>query len=440
MDESNFRLTNQLKRHMKRIIFTLSLLYSCHIGYMQSLTIEQCYQLARKNYPLIQQYDLIEKSKTYNLSKAAKTYLPQVSLQARASWQSDITEFPDEFSNLLAKMGVEGIEFPSKDQYRIVLDLYQTLWDGGITSYQQKNIKTQSELEKQNIEVSLYSLYQQINEFYFGILLIDEQLKLNELFIKELQRNHARVEQFINNGIANTSDLNKIKLEILLREQSMSEMLYNRKAFRMMLSLLIGQEISEELVMEKPNQEIVLPGNNNRPEIKFYDIKIKQLDIQKKEILARSMPRLGLFAQGAYANPGLNMFKAGFAPYFLGGVSLSWNFTGLYSFRNETQNLSIAKNNIAVQQETFLFNLNKQLMKTNADIEKFKALIAKDDEIILLREQIKTTSEVQVENGTLSINDYLQDIVLTDLAKQNKALHEMQILLSIYQLKIEKGF
>lgn len=424
---------------MKKLILLL-LFYSLSIsGYMQSLTIEQCYALARQNYPLIKQYDLIEKSRTYNLAYAAKSYLPQLSLQARASWQSDITEFPEEFNNILDRMGVDGIEFPSKDQYRIVLELYQSIWDGGLTASKQKSIKAQSEIEKQNMEVSLYALYQQINQLYFGILLLEEQLKQNELFMKELNRNYQCIEKFIDNGLANSSDLNKIKVEILMREQTKSEMTYNRKAYVLMLSLLIGQNINEETRLEKPESSVELKEEINRPELKRYDAQLKLNDIQQKATLAKGMPRIGLFAQGAYANPGLNMFKSGFSPYFMGGISLSWNLSGLYTYGDENKNLNINANSIAIQKETFLFNLNQQVSKTNSDIEKAKELMQKDDEIIALREQIKTTSEVKVENGTLSVNDYLQDIVLADMARQNKVLHEMQWLLALYQLNIEKG-
>ena len=424
---------------MKKLILLL-LFYSLSIsGYMQNLNIEQCYALARQNYPLIKQYDLIEKSKTYNLAYAAKSYLPQLSLQARASWQTDITEFPDEFNNIMDRMGVDGIEFPSKDQYRIELDLYQSIWDGGLTASKQKSIKAQSEIEKQNMEVSLYAVYQQINQLYFGILLLEEQLKQNELFMKELNRNYQRIEKFIDNGLANSSDLNKIKVEILMREQTKSEMTYNRKAYVLMLFLLIGQNINEETRLEKPKSSIDIKEEINRPELKRYDAQLKLNDIQQKATLAKGMPRIGLFAQGAYANPGLNMFKSGFSPYFMGGISLSWNFSGLYTYGDENKNLNINANSIAIQKETFLFNLNQQVSKTNSDIEKAKELMQKDDEIIALREQIKTTSEVKVENGTLSVNDYLQDIVLADMARQNKVLHEMQWLLALYQLNIEKG-
>ena len=273
------------------------------------------------------------------------------------------------------RMGVDGIEFPSKDQYRIVLELYQSIWDGGLTASKQKSIKAQSEIEKQNMEVSLYAVYQQINQLYFGILLLEEQLKQNELFMKELNRNYQRIEKFIDNGLANSSDLNKIKVEILMREQTKSEMTYNRKAYVLMLSLLIGQNINEETRLEKPKSSIDIKEEINRPELKRYDAQLKLNDIQQKATLAKGMPRIGLFAQGAYANPGLNMFKSGFSPYFMGGISLSWNFSGLYTYGDENKNLNINANSIAIQKETFLFNLNQQVSKTNSDIEKAKELM-----------------------------------------------------------------
>ena len=425
---------------MKKLILILFFSALAHSGYMQTISIEDCYLMARKNYPLIKQYDLIEKSKEYNLANAAKSYLPQLSLNARASWQSDITEFPDEFTTLLNQMGIDGIDFPSQDQYRIALELYQTIWDGGLIAYQQQSIKAQAEVDKQILEVNIYFLYNQINQLFFGILLLDEQLRQNELFQKELERNHKRIESFMNNGLASQSDLNKIKVEQLTRQQNADEMKHQRKAFYMMLSLLTGQALDENTTLEKPVATLPITDSINRPELRLYEAQTQLLSTQKKGILVKGMPRINLFAQGAYADPGLNMFKSGFTPYFIGGISLSWNFSGLYTYKNDNNNIIINKHHMDIQRETFLFNLNRQLMQTRADIEKAKELIKKDDEIIELREQIKQTSEIKVENGTLSINDYLQDLVMYDIAKQNKSLHEMQLLLTLYKFNIEKGY
>lgn len=424
---------------MKKLILITAFSLCTTTVYLQTLTLEDCYQMARKNYPLIKQYELIEKAKGYNLAAAAKSYLPQLSISARATWQSDITEFPEEFTTLLNQMHIEGIEFPSQDQYKIVLELYQTVWDGGYTAYQRKLIKAQSETDAQNVEVNLYAVKKQINQLYFGILLLDEQLKQNELLLKELQRNYNRISSLADNGLAGASDIKKIKVEMLQRKQSETEIHTNLDAYRKMLSLLIGQELSNSVQLEKPKSELSVNQVVSRPELKLYDAQIHQLSVQKKGILVKSMPRIGLFAQGAYANPGLNMFQSGFTPYFIGGVSLSWNLSGFYTYNNDSKNINIAKNSVQTQRETFLFQVNQQLAKTNGEIEKYKNLLIEDDEIIQLREEIKQISEKKVENGTLSINEYLQDIVLADMAKQCKSLHEMQLLLSIYQLKTETG-
>ncbi len=424
---------------MKKLILNICLLLFVSQLFSQTITLDDCYMAARKNYPLIKQYDLIEQSKGYNLATAAKGYFPQISLNARASWQSDVTEFPDAFMVIMNQMGIDGISFPDKDQYRIVFELYQTIWDGGMISAVQKQVKAQSEIDKQRIEVDLYTVNNQINQLYFGILLLDEQLIQNDLFQKELQRNYDRISSYADNGLANQSDLNKIKVEILSRRQAATEMKNSRDAFLMMLSLFIGEKLGENAVLEKPTDSLSISEEIDRPELKLFDAQLQQFDSRKSGILAKGMPNIGLFAQGAYADPGLNMFNSGFQPYFIGGISLSWNFGRLYSYRDECDNVEVGKKSIEVQREAFLFNLNQKIVKSNSDIEKIRELIKNDDEIILLREQIKAVSEAKVENGTMSINDFLQDIVLADLAKQNKSLHEMQLLLTLYQLKVEKG-
>jgi outer membrane protein TolC len=427
---------------MKYIGIIIISLVSWKTMFSQEYTLEGCYQLARQNYPLIKEYDLIEKAQNYNIASINKSYLPQLSLQARGSWQSDITEFPDTFMDRIEQMGIYNLSFPDKSQYRIVLELYQTIWNGGVTAAGKKMTKAQSEIERQNKDISIYAIYSQINQLYFGILLLKEQLAQNTLFGEELQRNYERIRALKENGLASQSDIYKIQVEQITLLQTKTTMENNMNLFRMMLSLFIGEEIPSDTALVKPEGQRVLAEIKEvkRPELKLFDAQQYYLHAQKIAVLAKGMPQIGLFAQGAYANPGLNMFKSGgFTPYFIGGISLSWNIGGLYSFRNERNTIEISYQRIEVQRELFLFSLNQKILQDNAEIDKINALIQTDKEIIALREQIKEMSEIKVQNGTLSVNEYLQDIITANLSKQNKALHEIQLLLSIYQLKIEKG-
>jgi len=416
------------------ILITLFFLQTTAFG---QITIEECFKKARENYPLIKQFDLIEQSKSYNLAAANKNWLPQVSLTGKVSWQSDVTEFPEKFISMIENMGITDVNFPNKDQYNVSLNLSQTIWDGGITATQKKMTTVNAEINKEQTEVNLYALYSQINELYFNILFLNEQLKQNQLWIEELERNYKTIESYVENGIAQRSDLDIVKVNILDVKQRRTEMLSFQKSGLAVLSAFIGQKMNnpEELVLPEFDEKQF--NIENRPEIKLFSAQNKQFDIQSKMLYTKGMPRIFLFATGAVGNPGLNMFKSGFTPYFMGGLNLSWNFGGFYTMRDEKRNIINLQKNIEIQKEVFLFRINQKTTQQNADIEKLTELIKQDDEIIELRARIKNTSAAKVENGTLTVSDYLKDVTQENIARQIKTLHEISLLQTISQLRIE---
>ena len=69
---------------MKRMVFSFSFLLFVSGMYAQ-ITLEECQRKTQENYPLVHQYGLVEKTKEYNLENAAKGYLPQFALSAKAS-------------------------------------------------------------------------------------------------------------------------------------------------------------------------------------------------------------------------------------------------------------------------------------------------------------------------------------------------------------------
>ena len=422
----------------KNLIITVLTLF-VSVSVFGQLTLEECFKKARENYPLIKQFDLIEQSKKYNLAAANKNWLPQMSLSGKASWQSDVTKLPDEFIERFETMGITGVSFPNKDQYNVSLNLTQTIWDGGITAVQKKMTAVNAEISKEQAEVNLYALYLQVNQLYFNILSLNEQLKQNRLFIDELERNYKKFESYVKNGIALRSDLDNIKVSILEAEQRNTEMKSYQKAGIAVLSVFIGEKIDNPENLARPN--LTAPQNSieNRPEFKLFSAQNKQFEIQSKMLYTKGMPRIALFATGAVGNPALNMFKSGFSPYFIGGINLSWNFGGLYTMGDEKKNLANQQKITEVQKEVFVFNTNQKITQQNADIEKFNEIIAQDEEIIKLRTQIKNTSAVKVENGTITINDYLKDVTNENIARQTKALHEINLLQTVSQLKIENG-
>lgn len=399
----------------------------------QTLTISECQEKASAHYPAIAQYGIIEQSKNFNIANANKAYLPQAAIGAQATWQSDVTKIdltlPEGFPSL-------EVPVPDKDQYRVVAEVNQLIWDGGKTEAHKKSIKANAELEKQKLNSEVYSLRERVNNLYFGILLLDEQLSQQGILEKELQRNYDKVQTYIKNGVANDADLSAVKVEQLKAGQQRIQIESAREAYINMLSVLIGEKIEEGVSFEKPIPETVLPTTEvNRPELKMFEAQEILLESQKTLLKAKNMPIIGAFAQGGYGKPGLNMFENKFNPFFIGGVRLSWNFGNLYIYGNEKKNIELQKKAIDTQRKTFLYNLNVQIPQQQIEIEKYRKTMKDDDEIIALRKLIREAAEVKVENGTMTISDLLQEINAEEAAKQAKALHEIQYLMSIYNLK-----
>jgi len=422
---------------MKKIILLITGILFV-MGVNAQRTLESCYQKARENYPIIKQLSLIERARELNLATVSKNWIPQISLTGRVSWQSDVTALPDRFLSILEQMGVTDVAFPGKDQYNFALNLNQVIWDGGAMATQKKMAVSQAEINKEQVEVSLYNIYYQVNQLFFNILLLDMQQELNQLFIEELEKDSRTIESYMANGVAQQTDLDNIRVAILDAQQKNIEMKSLQKAALLVLSAFIGEEVKNAIELQLPEENN--PKNTGvRPEITLFNAQIKQLDIQHKMLYTKGMPRIALFATGALGNPGLNMFKSGFTPYFMGGVNLLWNFGGLYTRNNDVQNISTMQKTIEVQKETFLFNTKQKTTQQNAEIEKFRTLLEQDDEIIVLRSKIKKSSEEKVKNGTLSVSDFLRDTTMELIAKQTKLLHEIQLLQAVSQLQLETG-
>ena len=395
----------------------------------QVVTLEECQTKARNNYPAIARFSIIEQSKNYTLTNANRAYLPQLSLEARATYQSDVITIP------LDMPGLE-IPVPDKDQYQIVAQANQIIWDGGNIAANKKLIKAGANAEKKQLETEIYTLRERVNGLYFGILLMQEQLKLQTVLEDELQRNHQRVVSYIDNGIANEADLSSVKIEQLKTKQKRIEMESAQTAYLQMLSLLTGAELDKNSEFVKP----ALENSNslvtiNRPELDLFKAQETTIDAQTAGLKSGVMPVIGAFAQGGYGKPGLNMLQNEFDLFFIGGVKLSWNIGNLYTLKNSIKSNELKKLSIDTQRDTFIYNLNMQISEQQNEIDKFQKTMEDDEEIIRLQQQIKDAAEAKVENGTMTVSDMLKELTALEMAKQAKLLHEVQHINSTYKLK-----
>src|SRR4030095_9791534 len=254
---------------MKRLLTVLLILPAMLRSQPQSLTLQQAYDLAQQNYPLIKQRELIKLTSEYSVDNLGKGFFPQINLLGQATYQSAVTQ---------VKLPAPGIfiEPLSKDQYRIIGDLNQLIYDGGAIK-QQKNIQELSgDVEEQRVEVELYKLKERINQIFLGVLFLDEQLKQVDLVKADLNNGTKRVEAQVNNGTAFRSNLNVLQAELLKTDQRTIELKASRKGYIDVLSLFINQQLPEDFPLVKPNvQGTLLNGDIQRPELKLYDTQHK---------------------------------------------------------------------------------------------------------------------------------------------------------------------
>lgn len=398
----------------------------------QSLNLDVCYQLAENNYPLVKQYALLDKTREYSLTNASKGYLPQINVGGQASYQSDVTQIPISLPNI-------DIPSISKDQYKLYGEVSQPLTDLFTVKHQKELIHANSAVEEQKVEVELYKLKERINQFYFGILLIDAQLTQAETLKKDIRSGMNKNDVAIANGIALKSSSDILRAELLKADQRTIELKAMRKGYADMLSLFINRPVKENTILEKPYRAASLMTKINRPELKLFEIQKRTFDVQSKLIDTKTLPRFSFFFQGGYGRPGLNMLNNNFDLYYIGGIRLTWNISSFYTQKQEKQLLNLSQNTLEVQKETFLFNTNLTLKQQDSEILKLEELIQTDQDIVRLRESVKLSAQNQLAYGTATTNDYLTYINAEDQAKQNLIIHEIQLLMAQYNFKTTSG-
>ena len=433
---SIFAAENKSIVNMRKKIWILMMLPAM----AQAQTLEECQRAAEQNYPLIRQYGLIEKTTDLNVANIQKGWLPQVSASAQATLQSDVPAFPDEFQKLYQQMGItmEGLE---RDQYRVGIDVQQTVYDGGNIKSQKEIARRQGELHSRQNEVTMYNVRRRVNEMYFSLLLIDEQIQLNADLQTVLEGNEKKLAAMLKGGTASESDWQNVKAERLNVVQKMTGLKSQRTALVRMLSTFCAMEVNRLVKPEIP--ENTGSTVNLRPELKTIDAQLRLADAKEKALDATLMPRLGVFAQGYYGYPGYNMFEdmTGRKLSWNGiiGARLTWNIGALYSRKNDKAKLQAERETAEANRERFLLDNKMEQIQQNENISRYRQLMTDDEEIISLRSSIRKAAESKLAHGIIDVNDLVREINSENKARVEQCIHEIEMLKEIYNLKITTG-
>ncbi len=416
---------------MKRLFFIISV---CTALAAAAQTLEVCQQAAERNYPLIAQHDLIARTTDLTVSNIQKGWLPQVTATAQATYQNAVTTWPDEMKGLMQQMGVD-MKGLARDQYRVGLDVQQTVFDGGAISAQRQVARQQGAVQQAQLDVDLYHVRQRVNEMYFGLLLLDDQMRLNSDLQEQLAASEKKLTSMVKHGTAAECDLNNVTAERLNVVQQMTTLESQRRVLAAMLGTFCGIEVNE---VTKPVAIEAVAGNH-RPELRLIDSQLRLTDAQDRALDAALLPRLGVFAQGFYGYPGYNMFKDMMGRNWswngMIGARLTWNIGALYTRHNDKVKNRLQREMAENQREVFLFNNRLEQMQQNETIARYRQLMAQDEKIITLRQQVRKAAESKLSHGIIDVNDLLRDINSENAARVQHSIHEIEMLRALYDLK-----
>ena len=410
------------------------------MGMAQAQTLEECQQAAEKHYPQIRQYGLIEKTTNLTVANIAKGWLPQISASAQATYQSDVAAWPETMQGMMQQLGVP-IKGLSKTQYRMGVDIYQLVYDGGALQAQQAVARSKGRVESAQMEVNLYALRQRVHEMYFSLLLLSEQIELNKDLQTLLSANEQRLASMVKRGTAAECDWQSVKAEQLSAEQQGITLKSQLQTLEHLLSLFCGIEVQHPtkpafpLLSQRPQLE--------RPELRVFESQLQVLEAQEKALKSTFLPKFGFLAQGFYGYPGYNMFedmmRHRWSLNAMVGAKLTWNLSAFYTRKNDKAKIEQQREMIENHRQTFLFNNHLQQVETEENMRKYQELMKNDAALLQLRTAVRKAGESKLAHGIIAISDLLRDINAENAARVQQTIHEIEWLKQVHQQYITLG-
>lgn len=394
-------------------------------------TLDDCIGWAYDNYPQIKEMSLIEMTKGIDLKNAAYAWLPHLNISGKATWQSEVVEMP---------MDIPGMDINiPHDQYGLTAEFTQQIWDGGTSRRQKELAEAGAEVKKTQLETNLWSIRSRVQNVFLGIILIDKQLELNRLLRESLERSSEEVKSRMEAGVALPSDQDQVSVNILSCLQQRASLDADRKSYVKILGLLTGRDMTDvELAVPQDAVSYVDDGARDfetRPEMAFYAAQLKQNEFQRRQLNTLISPKLNLSLQGGYGRPGMNMLSGDFSGYFVAGLKLQWNIGALYARGLDKRKVNADAQKIDLTRKSFILNSSVEAEQKNNAILKARDVLEKDSEIIALRQRIRASGENQYREGTIKMNDYLSMLDEEYKAKANESMHEVQLMMAVYDMK-----
>lgn len=417
---------------MKKTLLLSFLLLSMFSFGQQTISLESCYDLAQKNYPIAKQNELLSQKLGLETEALNKGKLPKIDLNAQATYQSAVTQVPFALPNMTLLP-------PNKDQYKTTLDINQLIYNGGLIAETAKIKEAQTKTLHQQTVVNLQQLKPRINQIFFSILLLQEQKTILRANQEQLLSKIKEVQAGVKFGALLPASEQVLEAENLKLQQQLLAIDFDKKKLFTNLSTLTNTTIDSNSQLTSVSKKADLSAQNTRAELQLFDLQSQQIEANKSIIDKSNLPKINAFGQAGYGNPGLNMLDNSFQPFYIVGIKANWNVFDWNKSKIDKQVLKVSEAMIETEKETFVLNNQLQLQEIESEINKLEAVLKTDAEIILLRENILKTSNAQLRNGVINSAAYVVEFTHLFEAKNQQKTHQIQLALANANYLVTKG-
>jgi outer membrane protein TolC len=408
-----------------------AVIFSILLGSFQSeapdtLTLEYCYSQVENHYPLARKIELQEKITDLNQKIANTASYPQLNFGASATYQSEVTElsFP--------AGGQFNAPELSKDQYKVTMDVSQSIYNGGAVSIKKNLAQIRGEQQQEATKVQLYKLKEQVNRIYFGILLAQQQLEIIETLMASLRSQIKNVRSKVENGVLLSSQQYILEAELIKNQQDSVDVQSNIRSGYDVLGQLIDRELSTDISLEVPDREIVLQNRDSliqlRHEFELFDKNRRALDYEKELAQTNKLPSLSAFGTAAYGRPGFNVFEDDLHPYYIVGLRLQWNFWESRNATTQQQVYDLQQKSITEEERAFERQLKAGLSKIRERIQSLEEQITRDKEIVQLRKKVVAEVSSQMKNGSATATEYIAELNKITQARLSMTMNQVKLV------------
>lgn len=394
------------------------------------MSLDSCIAWTKKNYPLIQQNQVLERQTAINQNAITENWYPKLSFLGQATYNSEVVSF--NFPGM-------NVSFPH-DAYLTSLGLEQVIIDGGQTKNQHQVERISSELEIQKNEVELYKLIERVNQLYVNILLGRENVNILHLYQADLENRRKNVTAGVQNGLVLESSLDELDAELLKTKQTILESEAMLKGLYQTLSFFTNHTVDDKTSFElTPVGGSMAQTTIQRPELKLFDLQAQLLDARYNLTNVYALPRVTIGGAANYGRPGPNFINQELRFFASANLTVRWNVSSLYGLKRERKKLEVGKNMIDVQRSVFLFNVQSTIASQSTLLTAMTSIIESDDQIIAKRHHVTETAVAQMENGKITVATYLTQLNAELQAQLNKKVHEIKLMNTISSINTTSG-